>query len=281
MLYAVTIEPLDAIFFLSEPPQGDHWHVQEGVWLDVPSNYDTWPEGEQQPEQILCASTSNPRHYKLFKYRRDIDPAEFRPTAQHFGGVYSGSSWGRFVKSLPAASQWLLSPTGSAEEQRTRRSLRSRHGIKNGCDHRSGFRTAGRRLPAARQSRCESLTLWHIQAKANGSIVAIPEIADYEVRRGLILSGATDGLERLDKLQSELHYISISTKAMRKAAELWAETRKKGIAAAGEKEIDADVVLAAKAQDYCGLTDSLTVATYNARHLSRYLDARHWNAITP
>jgi predicted nucleic acid-binding protein len=126
------------------------------------------------------------------------------------------------------------------------------------------------------------LTLWYIQAIANGSFVAVPEIADYEVRRGLILSGASDGIERLDRLEEELgFYIPISTSAMRRAAELWAEARKKGIATAGEKEIDADVILAAQAQGFAGLNDSVTVATYNSRHLSRYVDARHWNAITP
>ena len=102
MMYAVTIEPLDAIFFLSERPQEDNWQVQEGVDLDVPSNYDTWPEGEKQPEQVLCASISNPLTYKIFKYSKDIDPTEFRPTGKHFGGVYSRSSWGRFVRNLPA-----------------------------------------------------------------------------------------------------------------------------------------------------------------------------------
>ena len=35
----------------------------------------------------------------------------------------------------------------------------------------------------------ERLTLWLHQARANGAIVAIPEIADYEVRRGLLLTG--------------------------------------------------------------------------------------------
>ena len=69
---------------------------------------------------------------------------------------------------------------------------------------------------------------------------------------------------------------------MRQAASLWAEARKKGLATADDKEIDADVILAAQAKDFAGLNDSLTVATYNAKHLSRYnLDARHWNAITP
>jgi len=126
------------------------------------------------------------------------------------------------------------------------------------------------------------LTIWYIQARANGAIVAIPEIADYEVRRGLILSGATDGIERLDRLHRELgHYIPINTSAMRRAAELWAEARKKGIATADDKEIDADVILAAQAQAFAGLNDSLTVATYNARHLSRYVEARHWDLISP
>ena len=41
------------------------------------------------------------------------------------------------------------------------------------------------------------------------------------------------------------------------------------------------MILAAQAREFAGLNDSLTVATYNVRHLSRYLDARHWNAITP
>ncbi len=102
MMYAVTIEPLVAIFFVSDQPQGEGWQVQEGVGLDVPSNYDTWPEGEKQPEQVLCASISNPLNYKLFKYSEDIDTAEFQPTGKHFGGVYSRPSWTRFVKNLPA-----------------------------------------------------------------------------------------------------------------------------------------------------------------------------------
>jgi hypothetical protein len=43
-------------------------------------------------------------------------------------------------------------------------------------------------------------------------MIAIPEIADYEVRRGLILSGADDGIRRLEHLREELgFYIPIST----------------------------------------------------------------------
>jgi hypothetical protein len=49
----------------------------------------------------------------------------------------------------------------------------------------------------------EDLTSWRIQAKANAAIIAIPEIADYEVRRGLLSTGATDGIDRLDLLRME------------------------------------------------------------------------------
>jgi predicted nucleic acid-binding protein len=128
----------------------------------------------------------------------------------------------------------------------------------------------------------ERITRWWIQAQSNGAMIAIPEIADYEVRRGLLCDGSTDGIERLNQLRNDLrHYIPISTAAMRKAAELWADARRRGVATADDKEIDADVILAAQAMSFAGLIDELTVATYNAKHLSRYVDARHWNDIKP
>jgi hypothetical protein len=128
----------------------------------------------------------------------------------------------------------------------------------------------------------EDLRHWWIRMIANGAIVAIPEIADYEVRRGLLCAGAFDGVARLDDLRNDLrHYIPITTAAMRKAAELGADARMKGYATADDKELDADVILAAQALLFTGLTDTLYVATYNARHLARYLDARNWWDIEP
>jgi predicted nucleic acid-binding protein len=128
----------------------------------------------------------------------------------------------------------------------------------------------------------EELTRWRIRAQVNGAMVAIPEIADYEIRRGLILSGAPEGIKRLDELRKELgFYIPISTASMRRAAELWADARRNGIATADDKEIDADVILAAQAMMFSGLTDDLVVASYNERHLSRYLSAHHWRDIVP
>ena len=128
----------------------------------------------------------------------------------------------------------------------------------------------------------ERLRGWLVELMANGVIVAIPGIADHEVRRGLILAGSTEGIGRLDELREELgFYIPISIEAMRRAAELWADARRRGVVTDDDKEIDADVILAAQAMSLTGLTDRLTVATYNERHLARYVDAHHWRDISP
>ena len=77
--------------------------VEEGVELDLPANYAEWPDGADRPEQVLCVSTTDPKNYKVFKYRREVDPAEYRPTGMNFGGLFSGTAWERFVARLPAA----------------------------------------------------------------------------------------------------------------------------------------------------------------------------------
>lgn len=101
-MYAVTVEPLSAIFFMEERPEGIQWEIQEGVDLDNPPNLWLWPDGEPAPEGVLCRSTSDPKRYKVFKYRREIDPGEFQPTGKNFGGIYSKAAWERFQKFLLA-----------------------------------------------------------------------------------------------------------------------------------------------------------------------------------
>jgi predicted nucleic acid-binding protein len=128
-----------------------------------------------------------------------------------------------------------------------------------------------------------AITIWWSVALANGALVVLPEIADYEVRRGLILDKKkkpnSAGVQRLDKLKEQLLYVPITTGVMRRAAELWADARYQGSPTAADEALDADVIVAAQAMHYAGLGDTLTVATDNVRHLSRFLDARKWEAI--
>jgi hypothetical protein len=102
MLYAVTIDPLNAIFFVSERPDGDTWEVQDGVSLDIPFNFTVKEREPDDAETILCKSTSDPRYYKLFKNTRDIDSDQFRSVGRRFGGLFSKPSWERFAKLVPA-----------------------------------------------------------------------------------------------------------------------------------------------------------------------------------
>jgi len=108
--------------------------------------------------------------------------------------------------------------------------------------------------------------------------VLIPEIADYEVRRELIRANKKKGLERLDILKMLIGYIPITTEAMLKAAELWAQARKQGKPTADSKSLDADVILAAQALVISN-GDDVIVATTNVGHLSHFVPAKVWNEI--
>lgn len=117
---------------------------------------------------------------------------------------------------------------------------------------------------------------------SNPFTVIIPEIADYEVRRGLmhvaLKSGqsTTRSLLRLDLLTEKLEYLPLNTATMRRAAGLWAESRLVGRPTAVDVALDGDVLLAAQALEVSGV-----VVTENIRHLSRFVESRRWQDVEP
>jgi len=118
------------------------------------------------------------------------------------------------------------------------------------------------------------IAAWLTQLLSTNTMVIIPEIADYEVRRNLLLADLAKSVARLDQLIQVLTYRAITTPVMLKAAELWADTRKRGKATADLKELDGDVILAAQA-----LHEIAIVATENVGHLSLFVEAKHWKDI--
>jgi hypothetical protein len=120
MLFAVEIEPLNRIFFVSERPDGGEWEVLEGVSLDAAPVYGIGRPGREAQEQILCVSVSDPRHFKVFINPNDIDLSEFQPTGRRFGGIFSKPTWERFAQHAPAAIATLYTevdePPGATEE---------------------------------------------------------------------------------------------------------------------------------------------------------------------
>jgi predicted nucleic acid-binding protein len=127
-----------------------------------------------------------------------------------------------------------------------------------------------------------AINQWVMDCVANGKSVFVPEMADYEIRRELIRSTNTAGIARLDTFNAAPgRYLPLTTAAMRKAADLWAEARNKGYATADPKALDGDVIVAAQALT-AGYADSeIIVATDNVAHLSRYVNADLWRNITP
>lgn len=69
-------------------------------------------------------------------------------------------------------------------------------------------------------------------------------------------------------------YAPLTTEVMLKAAELWAEARRRGQPTADPKELDGDVILAAQA-----LQAGAVVATDNVGHLSLFVEAKSWREI--
>jgi len=114
---------------------------------------------------------------------------------------------------------------------------------------------------------------WLERLLREGAIIYLPEIADYEVRRELVRAGLPESVNRLDRLKAVLNYLPINTEVMLKAAELWAQARKRGTPTADPKALDADVILAAQALQVTG-----SVATENVEHLTLFVDAKDWRS---
>lgn len=121
----------------------------------------------------------------------------------------------------------------------------------------------------------EALTDWLAFELERGSVIIIPEISDYELRRNLLLEGLHRSVARLDELKSALRYLPINTAMMTKAAGLWATARKQGFATSDRAALDGDVILAAQTLSIGG-----RVATENVGHLGRFVEAKDWREIS-
>lgn len=122
--------------------------------------------------------------------------------------------------------------------------------------------------------------VWMRGLLAQGVPFWIPEIADYEYRRGLVFLGKTKVIAKLDALKSTLNYLPLTTATMLRAAALWAQARKLGKQTAGDQALDGDMILAAQAQELAASAgDSVVVATVNVKHLDLFVAAREWRQI--
>lgn len=133
--------------------------------------------------------------------------------------------------------------------------------------------------PPGKKGHSAACTQWLAALLAASVRVVVPEIADYELRRELLRLKKTKGIARLDAIGAATEYLPLTTAAMRLAAELWAQARQQGKPTAGDKTIDADVILAAQCLTLG--TSPFVVATTNIGHLARFVPAEFWHNVSP
>ncbi|HEX3555512.1 MAG TPA: PIN domain-containing protein [Thermoanaerobaculia bacterium] len=109
--------------------------------------------------------------------------------------------------------------------------------------------------------------------------VYIPAITDYELRRKLLHLGlqrhqprkwVRKALVDLDELVSA-GYVPLTTKTLRLAASLWAQTRAAGQLRDSEDGLDVDVILAAQARQFGG-----HIVTTNEKHFRDIAEVFDW-----
>lgn len=114
--------------------------------------------------------------------------------------------------------------------------------------------------------------------------ISLPEIIDYELRRKLLhlsqrshqpRKWAQEALKVLDQLVLT-NYVPITTETMRLAANLWAQTRIRGLSRGPEDSLDIDVILAAQAQETGG-----QIVTTNGKHFRDIADVFDWRSFQP
>ncbi len=128
---------------------------------------------------------------------------------------------------------------------------------------------------------------WVADLGSAGHKIVVPAIADFELRRELIRAGNTPSLESLDTFNQVIpdRYLPLTDSALKRAAELWAQARNRGILPADPKELNGDVLIAAQMLEYQfanGLTDAqIMIATVNVGHLALFVPAKVWTEIEP
>ncbi len=123
---------------------------------------------------------------------------------------------------------------------------------------------------------------WIVDCELAGHQVLIPAIAYYETLRELERRQATSQIERLKRFCLQPHrFIPLKREHLETAAQLWGQSRRKGLPTAHPQALDGDVILAAQTLSLGVPRDELIVATTNLVHLSQFVPADLWTNIRP
>jgi predicted nucleic acid-binding protein len=128
-------------------------------------------------------------------------------------------------------------------------------------------------------SKFQDVKAW-FRTKAQSHALVLPEIVDYEVRRGLERRNVPGGhrsaqLMNLDVLGRSILYAPLTTAILHEAARIWAETHDIGKPFTTSERLDGDSILIAQAKRF-GNRRQVTVVTENVRHIGLFCTAVPW-----
>jgi predicted nucleic acid-binding protein len=109
-----------------------------------------------------------------------------------------------------------------------------------------------------------------------GDRVVIPEVVDYEVRRGLLRIPARKQLTQLDALGEALYFSSLSRSVMKDASHVWADARNRGQPFTSDERLDGDAILIAQTRAL-GDLGRIGVITENVQPPSPFVPAVRWH----
>lgn len=137
--------------------------------------------------------------------------------------------------------------------------------------------------PSPKSPEVQAIQSWARQMEFANHRLIVPAIVDYEQRREHLRRHAIASLTELDFFIDKVpgRYLEITDSALKKAAQLWAEVRQRGLPTADVRALDCDILLAAQVLDLNLTNGSFTVATDNIGHLSRVVPCQRWNNILP
>jgi hypothetical protein len=120
---------------------------------------------------------------------------------------------------------------------------------------------------------------WMRSQLETGNRVLVAGIADYELRREMLLNENSNGIVRLNNLNVLIGFDPITTAVMNRAALFWSQARRMGRPTASYAALDGDMILSAHASLIAERDYKPTVATTNVKHLDLFCDAHLWTDI--
>ena len=119
---------------------------------------------------------------------------------------------------------------------------------------------------------------WLAAHFSTGVRVVVPEIVGLRARSRVAEVGLLSALDAFTGAEPD-RWLPLTSAALKRAAELWADARRRGAPTADPHALDIDVILAAQVLSAGWPAGDFVVATSNVSHLGQFVPALEWATV--